>query len=94
MADAKSCLSKDILKEIVLSLCERFKIPSLYQDQLEPLYNFLRGLDVFVNKPTGSGKSIIFQMAPYAEMALAQGWQIFIYYFFFYLLLVLKEDFF
>ena len=64
MADAKSCLSKDILKEIVLSLCEGFKIPSLYQDQLEALYNFLRGLDVFVNKPTGSGKSIIFQMAP------------------------------
>ena len=56
----------------MLTLCQSFKVPNLYSDQFDALYNFLCGRDVFVNKPTGSGKSIIFQMAPFAEMALAK----------------------
>lgn len=73
MADISSGrLSKDVLNEVVRTLCNRFKVTSLYPDQLDALYNFLCGRDVFVNKPTGSGKSIIFQMAPFAEMALAE----------------------
>lgn len=72
MADAKRSLPSHVLKEVVLSLCKTFKVPSLYPDQLDALRNFLCGSDVFVNKPTGFGKSIIFQMAPFAEMALAK----------------------
>lgn len=72
MADAKSYLSTDVLKKIVLLLCKHFDIPDLYPDQFNALYNFICGRDVFVNKPTGSGKSIIFQIAPFAEMALAK----------------------
>ena len=48
-----------------------FKLQNLHDDQFNALLNFLRGQDVFVNKPTGSGKSIIYQIAPFAEMALA-----------------------
>ena len=72
MADTKRVLSIDILKEVVVKLCENFKVQNLYPDQLEALYYFLCGEDVFVNKPTGSGKSIIFQMASLAEMGLAK----------------------
>ena len=72
MAGTKRVLSIDILKEVVVKLCENFKVQNLYPYQLEALYYFLCGEDVFVNKPTGSGKSIIFQMAPLAEMGLAK----------------------
>ena len=75
MADSHSVIHIDVLNEIVKKLCKKFQIENLYADQLQALYNFLRGQDVFVNKPTGSGKSIIFQMAPYAEMALAERTQ-------------------
>ena len=36
----------------------------LHDRQLEALYSFVNGEDVFVNLPTGYGKSLIFQMAP------------------------------
>ena len=48
-----------------------FKLQNLHDDQFNALLNFLRGQGVFVNKSTGSGKSIIYQIAPFAEMALA-----------------------
>ena len=41
-----------------------FSIDFLKQEQLEALYNFVCRRDVFVNLPTGFGKSLIFQMAP------------------------------
>ncbi len=37
---------------------------SFYESQLRALYNFICGEDVFVNLPTGYGKSLIYQMAP------------------------------
>ena len=40
-------------------------------EQLDCIHQFVSGRDLFVNKPTGSGKSIIFQVAPFVKMALA-----------------------
>lgn len=42
----------------------QFNISMLHDRQLEALYSFVNGEDVFVNLPTGYGKSVIFQMAP------------------------------
>ena len=46
------------------SICDVFKVSSFYENQLRALYNFICGEDVFVNLPTGYGKSLIYQMAP------------------------------
>ena len=59
------------LKNCVSRLYPMFKLQNLHDDQFNALLNFLRGQDVFVNKSTGSGKSIIYQIALFAEMALA-----------------------
>ena len=59
------------LKNCVSMLCLMFKLQNLHDDQFNALLTFLRGQDIFVNKLTGSGKSIIYQMALFAEMALA-----------------------
>ena len=40
---------------------ERFHIEKFRETQLEAIINFLRGKDVLVLQPTGSGKSLIFQ---------------------------------
>jgi len=41
-----------------------FRVSSLHESQIQALYSFINGEDVFVNLPTGYGKSLIFQMAP------------------------------
>ena len=48
-----------LAKEVLPSLCHRFNVPSLHSDQSHALHNFLCGRDVYVNKLTGSGKSIV-----------------------------------
>ena len=42
----------------------RFFIDTLKKEQEEALFNFVCKRDVFVNLPTGFGKSLIYQMAP------------------------------
>ena len=43
---------------------ECFKLQKLKDSQREALQNIVKGQDVFVIQPTGSGKSLIFQSAP------------------------------
>ena len=43
---------------------ECFKLQNLKDSQREALQNLIKGQDVFVIQPTGSGKSLIFQSAP------------------------------
>ena len=45
-----------------------FNVSSLKESQFQALYSFICGEEVFVNLPTGSGKSLIFQMAPLVHM--------------------------
>jgi superfamily II DNA helicase RecQ len=47
-----------------------FAIESLEQEQLEALYNFVCRRDVFVNLPTGFGKSLVYQMVPFVVKEL------------------------
>ena len=56
--------SMEVFRQSVQSICPMFLVPSLHESQLQALYSFICGEDVFVNLPTGYGKSLIFQMAP------------------------------
>ena len=51
-------------RRCVQEICSLFNISSLQENQFQALYSFVCGEDVFVNLPTGFGKSLIFQMAP------------------------------
>ena len=42
------------------------KVKELRQYQKDPVQAVLEGKDVFVSHPTGSGKSLIYQMLPFA----------------------------
>ena len=57
-------LSWEIFMQCANSLHGIFKVSSFYESLLRALYNFICGEDVFVNLPTGYGKSLIYQMAP------------------------------
>ena len=46
------------------SVCDIFKIPSLYSEQEKCLEALLKGKDVYASLPTGYGKSLIFYAAP------------------------------
>ena len=52
----------------VQSICPKFNVSSLKESQFQALYSFICGEEVFVNLPTGSGKSLIFQLAPLVHM--------------------------
>ena len=54
--------------QCVQSVCKVFNVSTLRERQLQALYSFVKGEDVFVNLPTGYGKSLIFQMAPLVHM--------------------------
>ena len=43
----------------------RFKVTNVKTEQLEAVFNFISKKDVFVNLPTGFGKSFIYQIAPF-----------------------------
>lgn len=59
MADYESFIrAVDIAKRV-------FAIDDLKKEQLEALYNFVCRRDVFVNLPTGFGKSLIYQISPF-----------------------------
>ena len=46
------------------SVCDIFKIPSLYNEQEKCLEALFKGRDVYASLPTGYGKSLIFYAAP------------------------------
>jgi superfamily II DNA helicase RecQ len=49
-----------------------FSVDTLKQEQEEDLFNFVSKRDVFVNLPTGFGKSLNYQMAPMVVKQLGQ----------------------
>lgn len=51
-------------RRAVESVKALFSVDTLKQEQEEALFNFVSKRDVFVNLPTGFGKSLIYQMAP------------------------------
>ncbi len=58
MADYKTC------SDAVDQFKHRFGVETVKKEQLESLFNFVCKKDVFVNLPTGFGKSFIYQIAP------------------------------
>ena len=54
-------------RRCVQEICSLFNI-SLQENQFQALYSFVCGEDVFVNLPTGFGKSLVFQMAPIVHL--------------------------
>ena len=59
------------VKTAILNVCPSFNLNNLYAQQESALFQFLSRKDVFVNLPTGYGKSIIFQMAPLVASKLS-----------------------
>ena len=56
-------------RRCVQNICPSiFNVPSLRESQFQALYSFICCEEVFVNLPTGYGKSLIFQMAPLVHM--------------------------
>jgi len=52
---------------------EKFKIKSLKSDQIEIIKNAIEGRDVLGLLPTGSGKSLCFQLFPFVFAALKKS---------------------
>ena len=48
----------------VRKACQVFGVEKLFSEQFEALKTFVSGTDVFLNLPTGFGKSLVLQMAP------------------------------
>ena len=51
-------------------MTRQFNIENLLEEQQKSLREFLGGHCIFVNLPTGFGKSLIFQFLPIAAVAL------------------------
>ena len=76
MAATEENLSRPSLETFrlcVQSVCPMFNVSSLKESQFQALYSFICGEEVFVNLPTGSGKSLIFQMAPLVHMRMHEN---------------------
>ena len=65
-------VSADDLSRCVDEVKKIFDVNELSNNQFDGLLHFLNGRDVFVSLPTGSGKSLIFQMAPLVEKWIAR----------------------
>ena len=68
-----SRLSLDVFRLCIQSVCPMFNVLSLKEGQFQALYSFICGEEVFVNLPTGSGKSLIFQMVPLIHMCMHEN---------------------
>ena len=57
------------------SVLPKFGLRELYNEQMQALYYLVSGNDVFANLPTGFGKSLIYQLAPFVveEMSRREG---------------------
>ena len=67
---------QDFLKA-VSDVCSTFGVQKLYLQQEKAFSEFLSGSDVFVNLPTGYGKSLIYQMAPLVANELSKQHSVF-----------------
>ena len=56
-----------------VTIARHFNIENLLEEQQKSLREFLEGHDIFVNLPTGFGRSLIFQCLPIAADALFAG---------------------
>ena len=65
-------VSADDLSRCVDEVKKIFDVNKLSANQFDGLLHFLNGRDVFVSLLTGSGKSLIFQMAPLVEKWIAR----------------------
>ena len=65
-------VSADDLSRCVDEVKKIFDVNELSANQFDGLLHFLNGRDVFDSLPTGSGKSLIFQMAPLVEKWIAR----------------------
>ena len=52
----------EVFQQSVCSICPMFHVLLLHESQIQALYSFISREEVFVNLPTGYGKSLIFQM--------------------------------
>ena len=53
-----------------VTIARHFNIENLLEEQQKSLREFLEGHDIFINLPTGFGRSLIFQCLPIAADAL------------------------
>lgn len=65
-----AAITDEGLQRAFQAVKEQFEIDSLLPEQEKALQEFLGGRNVFVNLPTGYGKSLIFQCLPIAADAL------------------------
>lgn len=59
-----STVPESLWKTAISQVLELFLIEELMAEQEEAIRAFFNGLNVFVNLPTGFGKSLIFQCLP------------------------------
>ena len=57
----------------VRKACQVFGVEKRFSQQFQALKTFVSGTDVFLNLPTGFGKSLVFQMAPLVQAELSRG---------------------
>ena len=67
----------EIFSLCIQSACPVFNVSSLKESQFKALYSIICG-EVFIYLPTGSGKSLILQMAPLVYMWMHEAYQRFI----------------
>lgn len=72
MAEEICELSQQDFQKAVSVVCSTFGFEKLYPQQEKALSQYLSGSDVFVNLPTGYGKSLIYQMAPLVANELSK----------------------
>ena len=65
-----SATTEECWQKAFKAVREQFEIENLLPEQEIALREFLGGQNIFVNLPTGYGKSLIFQCLPIAEDAL------------------------
>jgi len=65
-----SAITEEDWQKAFKSMREQFEIDNLLPEQENSLRKFLGGQNIFVNLPTGYGKSLIFQCLPIAADAL------------------------
>lgn len=66
---------ENIFESSLRNVLPRFGLTELYDEQKQALFYLVSGKDVFVNLPTGFGKSLIYQLAPLVveEMSRQDG---------------------
>ena len=62
--DSNMAVDAGEFRRALESVCDIFKIPSLYIEQEKCLEALFKGKDVYASLPTGYGKSLIFYAAP------------------------------